>query len=105
MQLQFLDGTITFRQGKNLAKDWEYELTGNFSEGVGPTLPIFLLERLQTHCNGELEIERLASGGIRMTRKIIAHGAESACKQAHDLRSALLRVLGLWTNVASASYA
>ncbi|MDB5195368.1 MAG: hypothetical protein JWO84_552 [Parcubacteria group bacterium] len=103
--LQFLDGTIAFRPSPAHPKSWEHELVANFSVGVGPALPIFALDRLQKHCKGELDIERLSCGNIRMSRQVIAHGAESACKQAHDLRSLLMRVLGLWTNVARIAHA
>jgi hypothetical protein len=85
MDIQYFDGTITFGPGERLAKNWEHELSVNFSEGVGASLPVFGLYRLQMRCRGELDVER-------------------ACKQAHDLRRLIERTLGLHVNIAHAAH-
>lgn len=101
MKHTFLDGTISFREAGSRTRGWIYDLMANFSPKVGPDIPVARLERLQKMYGGELDISRQNDGSIRICSEVIAHGPESAFKQARDLRSLLLAVLGLRTNVAS----
>lgn len=100
MMLFVIDGTITYRQGTETIPGWEYELDARFSDGVTPAVEISRLERLQQRFGGDLSIERLPTGSMRISRIITAHGPESAHRQAEDLRSACNRHLGLRLNIA-----
>ncbi len=98
--IRFLHGTITFRKDEDVPPGWGYTLEGTFPDGIGANVPIVALDKLQRRCRGTLDIERLDDNGMRIKKSIVAHGAESARKQAYDLRSLLLLFLGFRTNVA-----
>lgn len=95
-----IDGTIAYRQGAETIPGWEFELDAHFSEGVAQQVEVTSLDRLQQRFSGDLQIERLPTGHMRVRRRITAHGPESALRQANDLRSAFNRYLGLRLNVA-----
>jgi hypothetical protein len=100
MMLFVIDGTITYRQGAEAIPVWEFELDTHFSDGVAERIEAKHLERLQQRFSGDLNVERLPTGNMRITRTITALGPESACRQADDLRCALYRYLGLHVNIA-----
>ena len=102
MLLFSLDGTIAYRQGAETIPGWEFELDARFSDDVAGRVEAKRLEHLQQRFGGDLSIERLPAGSMRITRRITAHGPESALRQADDLRVACNRYLGLRLNVARA---
>lgn len=95
-----IDGTITYRKGTALIPGWEFELDTRFSDDVSQTIEAGRLERLQERFSGDLRIERLPAGSMRISRIITALGPESAYRQAQDLRVACNRYLGLRLNIA-----
>lgn len=97
-----IDGTIAYRQGVETIPGWEFELDAQFSEDATQRIGVSSLNRLQQRFSGDLNVERLPAGNMRISRKITAHGPESAFRQANDLRSAFNRYLGLRLSVARA---
>lgn len=95
-----LDGTITYRQGAEAIPGWEYELDARFSEHVEARIEERHLHCLRTRYRGDLTVERLPDGNLRISRSITAHGPESALRQAEDLRCDFYRFLGLHMNIA-----
>lgn len=100
MLLFSLDGTIAYRQGAHSVPGWEFELDAHFSDDVSGRIETRRLERLQQRFCGDLMIERMPAGTMRISRTITAHGPESAHRQAEDLRTACNRYLGLRLNIA-----
>lgn len=97
-----LDGTIAYRQGAETLPGWEFELDAHFIDAVSTRIEAARLERLQERFCGDLSVERMPEGTMRISRIITAHGPESAHRQAEDLRAALNRYLGLRVNIARA---
>ncbi len=102
MSQQFLDGTISYKQGASLQRGSVYGLAGIFSARVSSKLRIKRLNRLQALCNGDLDICRLPDGRIQISKEVIAHSVESVLGQAIELKALLLAVLGLRANVSAA---
>jgi hypothetical protein len=102
MQIQFLDGTISYHEGCPPQLPCNYQLEALFSEDVGPDLHVRDLEALQERFGFDLIVSRANDGSLHIRREIVAHGPESAFWQAEDLSRAMNDQLGLVTNITHA---
>jgi hypothetical protein len=93
------DGTISYTP--EASRESRYVLVVRFSEGVERTILPKKLERLQATASGELNARCGSDGILELVMPIVAHGPESACKQAKDLARRIQRQLDLSVNIAA----
>ncbi|MEK7080161.1 MAG: hypothetical protein AAB883_02110 [Patescibacteria group bacterium] len=95
----FFDGTISYNVLPGGCPKRDYELSTRLSDGA-PSPSIFDLDRLQAKSRNTLDMEHDGRGNLTIRQRVVAHGPESACKQAWMLQMQLYAYTGLKVNIA-----